>query len=67
MHNSCGGNTSIWLAIGLKEKSDLPYVGIQKSLKHSLRMAGGTFFPVVLLCVSFLVLAGNRFWCYLGP
>ncbi len=27
--------------------------------------AGGTFFPVVLLCASFLVLAGNRFWCYL--
>ncbi len=23
--------------------------------------AGGTFFPVVLLC-QFLVLAGNRFW-----
>ncbi len=27
--------------------------------------AGGAFFPVVLLCVSVLVLAGNRFWCYL--
>ncbi len=26
--------------------------------------AGGTFFPVVLLC-QFLVLAGNRFWFYL--
>ncbi len=26
--------------------------------------AGGTFFPVVLLC-QFLVLAGNRFWCYI--
>ena len=26
--------------------------------------AGGTFFPVVLLC-QFLVLAGNRFWLYL--
>ncbi len=26
--------------------------------------AGGTFFPVVLLCQS-LVLAGNRFWFYL--
>ena len=25
--------------------------------------AGGTFFPVVLLC-QFLVLAGNRFWFY---
>jgi hypothetical protein len=24
----------------------------------------GTFFPVVLLC-QFLVLAGNRFWCYI--
>jgi hypothetical protein len=23
------------------------------------------FFPVVLFCVSFLVLAGNRFWCYI--
>jgi hypothetical protein len=23
------------------------------------------FFPVVLLCVIFLVLAGKRFWCYL--
>jgi hypothetical protein len=27
--------------------------------------AVGTFFPVVLLCVSFLVLVGNWFWCYL--
>ncbi len=26
--------------------------------------AGGTFFPVVLLC-QFLVLAGNRFWFYI--
>jgi hypothetical protein len=26
--------------------------------------AGGTFFPVVLLC-QFLVLAGNRFWSYI--
>ncbi len=26
--------------------------------------AGGTFFPVVLLC-QFLVLAGNRFWLYI--
>ncbi len=26
--------------------------------------AGGTFFPVVLLC-QFLILAGNRFWCYI--
>ncbi len=26
--------------------------------------AGGTFFPVVLLCQSF-VLAGNRFWVYI--
>jgi hypothetical protein len=26
--------------------------------------AGGTFFPVVLLC-QFFVLAGNRFWCYI--
>jgi hypothetical protein len=26
--------------------------------------AGGTFFPVVLLC-QFLVLVGNRFWFYL--
>ncbi len=26
--------------------------------------AGGTYFPVVLLC-QFLVLAGNRFWFYL--
>ncbi len=26
--------------------------------------AGGTFFPVVMLC-QFLVLAGNRFWFYL--
>ncbi len=26
--------------------------------------AGGTFFPVVLLC-KFLVLAGNRFWFYI--
>ncbi len=26
--------------------------------------AGGTFFPVVLLC-QFLVVAGNRFWFYL--
>ncbi len=25
--------------------------------------AGGTFFPVVLLCISVLVLAGNSFWC----
>ncbi len=25
--------------------------------------AGGTFFPVVLLC-QLLVLAGNSFWCY---
>jgi hypothetical protein len=27
----------------------------------SVAWAGGTFFPVVLLC-QFLVLAGNRFW-----
>jgi hypothetical protein len=27
--------------------------------------AGGTFFPVVPLCQFFLVVAGNRFWCYL--
>ncbi len=26
--------------------------------------AGGTYFPVVLLC-QFLVLAGNRFWFYI--
>ncbi len=26
--------------------------------------AGGTFFPVVVLC-QFLVLAGNRFWFYI--
>jgi hypothetical protein len=26
--------------------------------------AGGTFFPVVLLC-QFFVLAGNRFWFYI--
>jgi hypothetical protein len=26
--------------------------------------AGGTFFPVVLLC-QFSVLVGNRFWCYI--
>jgi hypothetical protein len=26
--------------------------------------AGGTFFPVVLLC-QFLILAGNRFWFYI--
>jgi hypothetical protein len=26
--------------------------------------AGGTFFPVELLC-QFLVLAGNRFWFYI--
>jgi hypothetical protein len=26
--------------------------------------AGGTFFPVVLLC-EFLFLAGNRFWFYI--
>jgi hypothetical protein len=26
--------------------------------------AGGTFFPVVLLC-QFLVLVGNRFWVYI--
>jgi hypothetical protein len=26
--------------------------------------AGGTFFPVVLLC-QFLVLVGNRFWFYI--
>jgi hypothetical protein len=26
--------------------------------------AGGTFFPVVLLC-KFSVLAGNRFWFYI--
>ncbi len=26
--------------------------------------AGGTFFPVVLMC-QFLVLAGNRFWFYI--
>ncbi len=26
--------------------------------------AGGTFFPVVLLC-QFLVLVENRFWCYI--
>jgi hypothetical protein len=26
--------------------------------------AGGTFFPVVVLC-QFLVLAGNRFWLYI--
>ncbi len=26
--------------------------------------AGGTFFPVVLLC-QFFILAGNRFWFYL--
>ncbi len=28
--------------------------------------AGGTFFPVVLLC-QFSALAGNRFWFYIGP
>ncbi len=27
------------------------------------KLAGGTFFPVVLLC-QFLVLVGNRFWLY---
>ena len=26
--------------------------------------AGGTFFPVVVLC-QFLVLTGNRFWFYI--
>ncbi len=31
---------------------------------HSLRGAGGTFFPVVLLW-QFFVLAGNRFWFYI--
>ncbi len=31
---------------------------------HLLRMDGGTFFPVVVLC-QFLVLAGNRFWFYI--
>ncbi len=41
-----------------------------RSNKHLLRVgprfawAGGTFFPVVLLC-QFLVLAGNRFWLYI--
>jgi hypothetical protein len=43
-----------------------------KSLKYTPSLAkntrcawaGGTFFPVVLLC-QFLVLAGNRFWFYL--
>ena len=32
---------------------------------HLLRVGWRNFFPVVLLCVSFLVLAGNRFWCYI--
>jgi hypothetical protein len=34
-------------------------------LKHTrYTWAGGTFFPVVLLC-QFSVLAGNRFWFYI--
>ena len=32
---------------------------------HSLRWAGGTFFPVVPLCQFFVVVAGNSFRCYL--
>ncbi len=33
--------------------------------KHThYKWAGGTFFPVVLLC-QFFVLAGNRFWFYI--
>ena len=36
-----------------------------RRVKYTLcAWAGGTFFPVVLLC-QFLVLAGNRFWFYL--
>jgi hypothetical protein len=39
---------------------------VKKSNKENTRCAwaGGTFFPVVLLC-QFLVLVGDRFWFYI--
>jgi hypothetical protein len=42
------------------------YVFSRQSTVYNTRFAwaGGTFFPVVLLC-QFSVLAGNRFWFYI--
>ena len=37
---------------------------LQRNKYTRCAWAGGTFFPVVLLC-QFLVLVGNRFWFYL--
>ncbi len=39
------------------------FFGCRNSDNTCCAWAGGTFFPVVLLC-QFLVLAGNRFWFY---
>jgi hypothetical protein len=43
-------DTLIWCGLG--------------NLNTCCAWAGGTFFPVVVLC-QFLVLAGNRFWSYI--
>ncbi len=39
-------------------------LGQVRQLNTRFAWAGGTFFPVVLLC-QFFVLVGNRFWLYI--
>jgi hypothetical protein len=59
-------NFNIWVGYGLS----LDHTGQTKLYKPQHKYthcawAGGTFFPVVLLC-QFLILVGNRFWFWWG-
>ncbi len=46
------------------ESNTLAARGLEELFYTRFAWAGGTIFPVVLLC-QFLVLAGNRFWFYI--
>jgi hypothetical protein len=63
----CGGKANlVWLT--LFYSTLLTLMGGQKDGQRNkytrYAWAGGTFFPVVLLC-QYLVLVGNRFWFYI--